>query len=586
MIPVAFSGNRGWLHLPLEHAPLREGIVFFSAYGVEDLATRQSLVRLASRLSAAGHPVLRFDLPGTGDSLGGWNDAAALPAWVEAGRQAVEVLRRVIGNGSMSLLGLRLGGLIASLVAQSMQADGQTVTSLALLAPILDGRQHVRELRALSDGSSPLTIAGFPINEELRQAIAEFTPRQFLIAPAQRVFLAAPGTAKYLPELEIEWRKHVSVCSIPYPDLTDHIGNPTLSRAPASVFERLEEWFGEGLPLPQGLRKDRLATTKISDASLVDTNFVEHGDILAVENGLAGIWCSPARQSIHAFVVFCNAGRNPHIGWARSSVALARRLASHGIASLRFDLAGLGDSLPMSEPPPELLYSQAGIPQLRAVMDIVWKRHGTGTHVCLVGACSGGYLAFHEALEDVRIASLVLVNVQRFIWQEGTSLQATMRSSGRSTQVYRQRTFSLETWKRLAGGKVDVAAVARILILRKRNAAAQAAIRLSKGLRHSLAQVLGHATSAANDPRTVIRQGFTALAARGTKTVIIYGEEDGGRDELALYFGDSSRRFTELPGARLVIIPDTDHDLTPIPARKQLFTEILASCQPTAAHAY
>ena len=69
MTPLVFSGNRGWLHSPAGNGPLREGIVFFSAYGVEDLATRHSLSRLAAQLSDTGHPVLRFDLPGTGDSL-------------------------------------------------------------------------------------------------------------------------------------------------------------------------------------------------------------------------------------------------------------------------------------------------------------------------------------------------------------------------------------------------------------------------------------------------------------------------------------------------------------------------------------
>ena len=311
MIPLVFSGNRGWLHLPLKNAPLREGIVFFSAYGVEDLATRHSLVCLAERLSNAGHPVLRFDLPGTGDSLGNWDDSASLPTWVDAGLEAVEVLRRVSGSVSVSLLGLRLGGLIASLVAQQLQTDGQTVMGLALLAPTLDGRQHMRECRALSDGSSPLTIAGFPINEALRQAIAGCNPKQFERAAAQRVFLAIPGTAKFLPELEIEWRKDVPVCSVPYFDLADHIGNPTMSRAPTGMFERLKEWFGESLPIAEEIGTNLPSTTVFTPAhaSLADSDFVEDGEVLNIENGIAGIWCSPDRQPPHTIVIFCNAGR-------------------------------------------------------------------------------------------------------------------------------------------------------------------------------------------------------------------------------------------------------------------------------------
>lgn len=585
MIPVVFSGNRGWFYRPADQLPRRDGVVFFSAYGVEDLSTRASLARLAARLAAIGHPVLRFDLPGTGDSLGNWDDAASLPAWVAAGEDAVAALQRLSGSRSVSLLGLRLGGLVASLVARQLPADGQTVTRLALLAPILDGRQHMREWRALSDGSLPLTIAGFPINEALRQAIAGMTPEQFLTPPAPRIFLAIPGTAKYLPPLESEWRKQVPVCSVAYPDLAEHIGNPTLSRAPAALFERLLEWFEHDLASVPAAELTGAEPQVLlpAQASLVGDGFVEEGECLAIENGLAAVWCSPTRQPPAATVVFCNAGRNPHIGWARSSVSLARRLADHGIASLRFDLSGLGDSPAMAVQPPELLYSKAGIPQLREVLASVVRRHGPDNKICLLGACSGGYLAFHESLDDARVSGLLLVNVQRFIWEEGTSLQASMRTAGKSTQAYRQQAFSSATWKRLFGGQVDVVTVLRTLLSRAWAVALRAVYRIDQRLHCLFLQVLGQTPAAADDTPASVRQGFAALAARGTKTVVIYGEDDGGRDEFARYFGSTSRQFSDLPGARLVIIPDTDHDLTPLAARQQLFAEILASCQSPAA---
>jgi pimeloyl-ACP methyl ester carboxylesterase len=587
MTPLVFSGNRGWLHSPAGNGPLREGIVFFSAYGVEDLATRHSLSRLAAQLSDTGHPVLRFDLPGTGDSLGNWDDAASLPAWVEAGQKAVDVLLCLSGGTSVSLLGLRLGGLIASLVAGKLQTKGQTVGSMALLAPILDGRQHMREWRTLSNSTIPLTIAGFPINEELRQAITAITPEQFVSTPAQRVFLAAPGTAKYLSEIESEWRKHTLVTSVPYPGLAEHIGNPTMSRPPAEMFERLREWFGEDQLTAQEIEENRFAKTLRTpgQATLASNNFVEEGEVLDIENGLAGIWCSPNLQTAKTIVVFCNAGRNPHTGWARSSVTEARRLAEHGIASLRFDLTGFGDSPPMSEQPLELLYCKAGIPQLKAVVDTIEKRHGPDTKICLVGACSGGYLAFHEAINDTRISGLVLVNVQRFIWQEGTSLQASMRATGKSTRAYRQQAISLETWKRLIGGKIDVATISRTLMQRGWNGAIQIVSHQGKRLQRFLMNALGDSAALLQDSKSIISQGFAALTARGTKTVVIYGEDDGGRDEFARYFDTDSYRFTQQPGARLVIIPDTDHDLTPIPAREQLFAEILAVCiSPESMH--
>lgn len=571
MIPLVFSGNRGWLHLPEENLLKKEGVVFFPAYGVEDLATRHSLALLADRLAAAGHPVLRFDPPGCGDSLGNWDDTATLPAWIDAGEQAVETLRQASGATSTGLLGLRLGGLVACLLAERLQAAGQPPSSLTLLAPVLDGRQHMREWRALSAGASPLTIAGFPISEALRQAVAGITPGQFATPPAPRIFLGIPGTARYLSELETQWRQSADLHAEPYPELAEHIGNPTMSRAPAEMFSRLLAWFGEAPPSqPTGQPKTPECALP---ASLTGDCFVEQGELLAGANGLAGIWCSPSRKAARAIVVFCNAGRNPHIGWARSSVSHARRLAGHGIASLRFDLAGLGDSPPPAEQPAELLYSKVGIPQLRAALDAVEARFGETVPVCLLGACSGGYLAFHEAVDDARVSALVLVNVQRFIWQEGTSLQASMRTAGKSTQAYRQRAFAWATWKRILGGKVDIGAVAGTLWQRAWRS-------LTETGQEWVTNVI--AGKPAPETTSTIRQGFAKLVCRGTQTRVIYGEEDGGRDEFARYFGSDGRGFSGLPGARLLIIPETDHDLTPLAARERLFSEILGACLPEA----
>lgn len=571
MIPVVFSGNRGWLYLPQASSPSRQAIVFFPPFGVEDLSTRHSLASLAANLADAGHPVLRFDLPGTGDALGD-HTGISLNDWVEAGQQAIEALKQWSGSTSACLLGLRMGGLVATLVAQAQQQQGHPVSALALLAPVLDGRQHIRELRALANGGSPLTIAGFPINDALKQAIASVSPAQFAAPPAQQIFLGIPGSGKQLADLESQWRTGVPLLTVPYPDIAEHIGNPTMSRAPLEMFKQLEDWFNN-LPLstPRKIGNPNVDTT------LVGEHFVEQGEMLAIENGLAAVWCTPARSLPQTpIVIFCNAGRNPHTGWARSSVALARHLAEQGITSLRFDLAGLGDSPRMSEQPAELLYSKAGIPQLRCVLDAVGKRHGHDTPICLVGSCSGGYLAFHAAQEDERISHLVLINVQRFIWEEGMSLQASMRTGGRSTQAYRQRAFSPETWKRLLCGDVNLGAVMKVLGLRAWNGITRSAMEKAGGL----AKRSNSAGKSDTKTPATIREGFRRLASRGTQSVVIYSEEDGGRDEFARYFGANSQGFTRLPGTRLVIIPDADHDLTPLAARETLLSEILAACSP------
>jgi hypothetical protein len=64
-VPVTFAGCFGWLH----PAPGRRGVVLCNAWGQEALCAHRSWRLLAMDLAAAGLPTLRFDYPGTGDSL-------------------------------------------------------------------------------------------------------------------------------------------------------------------------------------------------------------------------------------------------------------------------------------------------------------------------------------------------------------------------------------------------------------------------------------------------------------------------------------------------------------------------------------
>ncbi|MDP3548543.1 MAG: thioesterase, partial [Phreatobacter sp.] len=119
MIPVTFNGLMGKLHLPAGVAPSGIGVVIVPPHGVEALAATKSLRVLADALAAAGHAALRFDLPGTADSLGDDTDPERLTAWTASVGQAAEVLRRHAGVSAIVFAGLRFGATIAALAAQS-----------------------------------------------------------------------------------------------------------------------------------------------------------------------------------------------------------------------------------------------------------------------------------------------------------------------------------------------------------------------------------------------------------------------------------------------------------------------------------
>jgi pimeloyl-ACP methyl ester carboxylesterase len=88
-----------------------------------------------------GHPVLRFDLTGNGDSDGSFTDLTVELLCGDLER-AIEEAKRRTGARAVSLLGLRLGANIAGLVAERRDE----VRHLVLWSPIVDGERYMQEL--------------------------------------------------------------------------------------------------------------------------------------------------------------------------------------------------------------------------------------------------------------------------------------------------------------------------------------------------------------------------------------------------------------------------------------------------------
>ena len=141
--PLFFAGPAyrlfGVLHLP-EGEP-RGAFVFCHPFAEEKLWAHRVFVSFARQLAAAGFAALRFDYMGNGDSEGRFEHSSLSTARADV-RSAIEHLRGVTGVRHVSLLGLRLGGTIASLVAEESDA----VDRLVMWAPIVDGNRYVQDL--------------------------------------------------------------------------------------------------------------------------------------------------------------------------------------------------------------------------------------------------------------------------------------------------------------------------------------------------------------------------------------------------------------------------------------------------------
>jgi exosortase A-associated hydrolase 2 len=142
--PLFFPSGRhslfGVLHKPAAAQPGRPAFVFCHPFGEEKLWTHRAFVLYARELAADGHAVLRFDYMGNGDSEGEFSESSVSTARGDVQR-AIAQVRAMTGAPAVSLLGLRFGATIASLVA-----DDTPVQDLVLWAPITDGDRYSQEL--------------------------------------------------------------------------------------------------------------------------------------------------------------------------------------------------------------------------------------------------------------------------------------------------------------------------------------------------------------------------------------------------------------------------------------------------------
>ncbi len=105
-------------------------------------------------------------------------------------------------------------------------------------------------------------------------------------------------------------------------------------------------------------------------------------------------------------VIFVNAGFIPSHGPFRLYAELARELNKDGVASLRFDLGGIGFS---EEGDPSLPLIERTQKDIGAAVDyVVDEMHAT--HIILCGLCSGAEDSFRYAETDERVNAIAMID--------------------------------------------------------------------------------------------------------------------------------------------------------------------------------
>ncbi|WP_152047512.1 serine aminopeptidase domain-containing protein [Aureimonas psammosilenae] len=559
---VSIDGAFGWLHAGHN----RRGVIFCGTHGYEQLCAHRAWRELTHRVGQTGCTTLRFDYPGEADSAE--PQGARLAAWIVSIRRAIAYLRDVMAVEDVVLVGLRLGGTLAALAA-----EGEGVDRLVLLAPFSTGRAFLREMKfqarainLLPDASpmpvepGPLNVGGFHLDPGLVSDLSTVDLAASDHAPAPHVLVMGGDAIRLAASFGA---RGAAVETAPFPDLAGLVADPlnaTITEETASV---VAAYAASGAMARAGLAP----VPPSGGVTLAGPTWREE----AVRFGpdLFGIECRPLGSGpARARMLFLNLGTIVRSGHGRQVTALARKLAGLGIASLRMDLLGVGDS-PERPGGGVPLYDLDALADVRAAIDHLVGQ-GTGP-IVLHGTCNGAYLAFHALCRDERIRGAVLANLYCFDWDLTHDGEPFSAKPVRSVTAYADLLKQREALRRVFTGQTPIASILAGILRRRFHKMAAA---LRPGARQE-----------------TIKERIVRLRGRGAELVLLYSAGDLGLADLRLQLGATPAEVAATLGEPARILDGADHILSTAKAQDELFETLLEvierveSSQPRREHA-
>jgi alpha-beta hydrolase superfamily lysophospholipase len=586
--PIYFKSGRetlfGWLHLPPPNSRTGRGIVICKPFGYEAICAHGSIRAFADACAAGGATVLRFDYTGTGDSSGGDSCADEMSQWCDDIRAAIQALRQSGHVDRVGLLGVRFGALLAGLVA----AGDSCVEDLIAVAPIVNGKRYLRELRAFqatsssaihwkssealdgersqTDDAGGIEVTGFGLSQASVESLAKFDlPRLSSRAIPHVLILDRNDLPVAQPWAELLRSLGTDVRYEALPGLVEMIATPHAAQVPQEMVAAIGNFlartnqdyrhFANGGPPAASAPTASMQLTAEDGSQLLERAlYVDAGHTLfAITTELEHPAASGSNSRRHG-VVMLNGGATSHIGPNRMYVELARRWAANGYVVLRLDLAGLGDSATRPGQNGNEVYPPGALDDVSAAINFLRTEFGV-EHVSLAGLCAGAYHALRSAISGLHVNTVLLVNPLTFYWKQGSKLSDLQVANVVGDAVtYAERVLSAKSWRKLLRGRVDLWRVVMVLVRRAWLAVATRARDFGRLLHIRFPQDLGWE--------------LQTVASRGVRIVFLFARGDVGVDLLRMQGGSAVDSIGER--CRVHVIDGADHVFSQRIARRKL----------------
>lgn len=560
----------GWLHEPHSATARGLGVVICNPFGYEEICAHRSIKYLAETAAASGLPTMRFDYDGMGDSAGTGNDPDRLEAWIASVGLAADVLRDLTGVERLCFVGLRLGATLASLAA----GGRSDVEALVALAPIVNAKAYLRELRALqsmmnrnkrtlqenTDGA--LEAAGFILTAEAQTALSGIDLNRVTEKPAPCVLLVdrtdAPGNDRWAEHLRslgtvVEQRA--------FEGYVEMMLDAHESAVPQNTIDGSVEWLASLAPPQAASAHLSLAAGDARKEARVDPAVQETAVWFGEDSILFGVISSPASGVPTETILLLNSGAVSHCGPNRLYVTLARRWAALGYRVLRMDLSGLGDSATRPRAADNIVYSSHAAEDIRSALEFLRHRYGAQCFHSL-GICSGAYHSLKAAVAGLPLASIIVINPLTFFWEQGVSPQFPEYQLAAEAARYSENLWRLQPWLKLLSGQVDLLALSQVLLGRLYSVARSRCRNLLSLFGLPLVEDLA--------------RELKTIANRPVDLAFVFAAADPGLELLRQQGGRAVPRLQARGQLDIRIVEDADHTFTDHGARQRLWEILVA----------
>ncbi len=528
----------------------------------------------AERLAEAGHPVLRFDRPGSGQSAGAPTDPGQLPSWLRAIAEAANWLRHAGESPRVAAIGIGLGGLLAL----QATAEGAAIDDLALWGVPPSGPALTRRLRAFAklqasaqdgeDSALPsgwLQSAGYVLDAETIADLNTLRPDGAEVGRLRRaLLLAQDSTAVDAALVEHLEQAGVEVQTAPGLGYAAMLGNPDLSIVPDATIATIAAWLQRAAtptPAPEEavpVVRDQLEL-EVDGAGVRERAYT----VERASGSMFGVLAEPTEPSDEDVCLIClPSWAERCIGPSRLWVELARRHAARGITVLRVDLESIGDSDGSRE---EMrvttgVWEHDRIVQVQEVMDTL-QQDGHGSRFLLVGLCSGGYWA-QQAAVDPRVVGIVGLNPM--VSRAGKALLQS-DAARRALLV-----FQPSWWLKLLRSEVNVR---------------KGIVTVNKGVKSQARRLRSRSRGDAAKPEVEDAHSMTALLdrlqQRDARMILGFADDEVGYNQLELE--GIAQQPERWPALRIHRFASSDHNLRAVVNQQEihaLVDDLVAGVRP------